>query len=187
MSADRDLSDHPDASPGKATKYARIERERRFLLASVPDDRPVRRVLIEDRYLRGTRLRLRRSTDLGVPDDVIYKLTQKIPAADGSPGLITNTYLSRAEYETLAEIPADTVRKVRASIPPLGVDRFEGPLAGLVLAEAEFDDDAAQAAFDPPPGAVAEVTTDVRFTGGVLARMTSAGLSELLAGFGIRG
>jgi CYTH domain-containing protein len=178
--------DHPDAPAGKATKYARVERERRFLLAGVPAASPVRRTLIEDRYLRGTRLRLRRSTDADNSDDVIYKLTQKIPAPDGRPGLITNTYLSRAEYDTLAAIAADTIRKTRASIPPLGVDRFEGPLGGLVLAEAEFDDDATQVAFEPPLEVIAEVTADPRFTGGALARMTAAGLAELLRGFGIR-
>ena len=48
--------DHPDAPAGKATKYARVERERRFLFAAPPSGTPTRRVLIEDRYLRGTRL-----------------------------------------------------------------------------------------------------------------------------------
>jgi CYTH domain-containing protein len=180
------VTEHPDAPAGKATKYARVERERRFLLRDAPEETPTRRVLIEDRYLRGTRLRLRRSTNLDDPDDVIYKLTQKVPAADGTPGLITNTYLSRAEYETLAAIPADTIRKTRASIPPLGVDRFEGALRGLVLAEAEFDDEVSQAAFEPPLEVAAEVTADPRFTGGALALMTAAGLAELLRGFGIR-
>jgi hypothetical protein len=180
------VTNHPDAPRGKAMKYARVERERRFLLAAVPREPPTRRVLIEDRYLRGTRLRLRRATNLDDPVDVINKLTQKVPAPDGSPGLVTNVYLSRAEYETFISIAADTIRKVRLSIPPLGVDRFEGPLQGLVLAEAEFDDADAEAAFQPPETAIAEVTSDIRFTGGALARMTAAGVTELLAAFGIR-
>ena len=176
---------HPDAPVGKALRYARVERERRFLFAALPAGTSARRVLIEDRYLRGTRLRLRRSTNLDAADDVIYKLTQKVPAADGSPGLITNVYLSRAEYESLSALSADVVRKVRSSVPPLGVDRFEGALNGLILAEVEFDDDASQRAFAQPPGAVAEVTADIRFTGGALARLTGAGLAELLAAFRI--
>ena len=180
------MTQHPDAPPGKATKYARVERERRFLLAAVPDEQPARQILIEDRYLRGTRLRLRRSTSLEDPEDVIYKLTQKLPAVDETPGLITNTYLSRAEYDTLATIPADTIRKTRLSMPPLGVDRFEGALRGLLLAEVEFDDEAEERAFEPSIPTVAEVTDDIRFSGGALARMTAAGLSQLLAGFGMR-
>jgi hypothetical protein len=180
------VTEHPDAPAGKGTKYARVERERRFLLAGVPEDTPTGRVLIEDRYLRGTRLRLRRSTNVDDPEDVVYKLTQKVPALDGSPGLITNVYLSRSEYETLLSIPADTIRKVRRSIPPLAVDRFEGALQGLVLAEAEFEDAADEVAFEAPAMAVAEVTSDIRFTGGTLARMTPAGVAQLLNAFGIR-
>lgn len=180
------MTAHPDAPSGKATKYARIERERRFLLTAVPATQPTRRVLIEDGYLRGTRLRLRRSTNLDDPEDVIYKLTQKVPRADGGPGLITNTYLSRAEYDTLAAIPADTIRKTRSSIPPLGVDQFEGPLWGLILAEAEFDGDEEERSFTPPIVVVAEVTLDVRFTGGALARMTAVDVDRLLDAFAIR-
>ncbi len=47
---------------------------------------------------------------------------------------------------------------------------FEGPLTGLFLAEAEFADDAAMAAFFHPAFAVREVTRDIRYTGGELAR-----------------
>ena len=81
---------HPDAPAGKAGKYARVERERRFLLPVVPSGEPVRRVLIEDRYVRGTRLRIRRMTDLDTAEGAVtYKFTQKIPTDFGGPGLIT--------------------------------------------------------------------------------------------------
>ncbi len=52
----------------------------------------------------------------------------------------------------------------------LSVDRFEGALTGLFLAEAEFADDAAMAAFPHPAFAVREVTDDPRYTGGELVR-----------------
>ncbi len=63
-------------------KYARVERERRFLLAGPPSAPAVtasRR--ITDHYLPGTRLRLRRvgHLDSGACE---FKLTQKVPAAD---------------------------------------------------------------------------------------------------------
>ena len=187
----RDTNDpHPDAPSGKAEKYARRERERRFLLRAVPNGRDVRRVLIEDDYLTGTRLRLRRITGLGPgdkPGDRIYKLTQKIPAPDGSPGLITTFYLSAAEYEALADLPAETLQKVRTSIPPYGVDDFRGPLAGLILAEVEFDSDEESAAFRPAIETVAEVTADERFTGGRLVEADADAIRALLAEFGIRG
>ncbi|MEY9948968.1 hypothetical protein [Kitasatospora sp. GAS1066B] len=168
-------------------KYARVERERRFLLAAPPPPAAVTATRrIADRYLDGTRLRLRMMVE---PDDAapIYKLTQKIPAEHPGPvqGLITNTYLTRAEYEVLAALPAATLDKTRLGVPPLGIDVFDGPLRGLVLAEAEFDSDEAAHAFRPPVAAVAEVTTDPRFTGGRLARAERGELLGWLAEYGI--
>ena len=181
-----DRPNHPDAPSGKEEKYARVERERRFLLAAAPAGTPTRRFLIEDHYLRGTRLRLRRMTDLNAPGArVFYKLTQKIPTAAGTPGLITNLYLSAAEYAALVGVPGDVIRKVRSSFPPLGVDVFEGSLSGLVLAEAEFETAAEEARFRPPAGVIAEVTADSRFTGGSLAKLGINETAQLLTVFGI--
>jgi len=184
--ADAHRANHPDAPTGKARKYALVERERRFLLAESPAGTPTHQVLIEDRYLRGTRLRLRQMTNLEEPGiRLIYKLTQKIPTVSGAPGLITTLYLSDAEYMAMLDIPADTLRKIRSSFPPLGVDVFEGPLHGLVLAEAEFETAADEANFHLPEQAVAEVTADVRFTGGRLVTLTAVETANLLATFGI--
>jgi CYTH domain-containing protein len=168
-------------------KYARVERERRFLLAGPPDPSAVTAVrAVTDRYLDGTRLRLRRSER---PDGTReLKLTQKVPAARPGPvqGLVTNTYLSPAEYELLATLPAAVLAKTRLSVPPLGIDVFAGPLHGLVLAEAEFMTDEQALAFAPPAGCAAEVTDDVRFTGGRLVRTSREDLLRLLAGYGLR-
>ena len=162
---------------------ARVERERRFLLAGPPDPAEVtvtRR--IADRYLTGTRLRLRRSRDQGTGVEQ-YKLTQKIPAGTPGPvqGWITSIWLDRAEYDVLAGLPAAALAKTRLSVPPLGVDVFGGRLQGLLLAEAEFDSDQACTGFVPPAGCVAEVTADPRFTGG---RLVVAEREELLGWLG---
>lgn len=167
-------------------KYARVERERRFLLAGVPSDAPatvIRR--ITDRYLIGTTLRLRHMADQQGGHQ--YKFTQKIPAARRGPtqGLITNTYLSKAEYELLAELPGRMLIKTRYSIPPFGIDVFAPPLHGLVLAEAEFDSDHDMFAFRPPSWVIAEVTEDQRFTGGCLAIASREQLTSWLADYGI--
>jgi CYTH domain-containing protein len=161
-----------------------VERERRFLLARLPvGERATAIRTIVDRYLDGTRLRLRRVTETATSrtqhDRTEYKLTQKVPFGGSGPvqGLITNTYLSRAEYDLLATLPAAVLTKTRHSIPPLGVDVFDSPLHGLILAEAEFAADAEAHAFSPPDYAAAEVTDDPRFTGGRLVR---ASRSELL-------
>lgn len=49
------------------------------------------------------------------------------------------------------------------------VDVFEGALAGLALAEREFESDEALRAAAPPSFAALDVTSDVAFTGGALA------------------
>ncbi|MET7311139.1 hypothetical protein ACWD7C_22415 [Streptomyces sp. NPDC005134] len=169
-------------------KYARIERERRFLLAAPPSASSAVAVrVITDRYLEGTRLRLRRAErpDIGTCE---FKLTQKVPA-DGRgavQGLITNMYLSPDEYRLLASLPAAVLVKTRLSVPPLGIDVFEPPLHGLVLAEAEFAGDEEARAFVPSPECLAEVTDDPRFTGGRLVRASRSEVLDWLAEYGIR-
>jgi CYTH domain-containing protein len=177
----------PD-EPVHRRKYARVERERRFLLATAPPAPAVvatRR--ITDRYLTGTRLRLRRVEDRS-DGTCEFKLTQKVPTDQPGhiQGLITNIYLSPAEYQVLARLPAMTLSKTRMSVPPLGIDIFDPPLDGLILAEAEFTTDEAAHAFSPPAQAVAEVTDDVRFTGGTLVRTSHDDLLAWLAEYGIK-
>lgn len=62
-------------------KYARIERERRFLLDRFPSADVVRIRHITDRYIDGTCLRLREQTDDSGP--AVFKLTQKILTVRG--------------------------------------------------------------------------------------------------------
>jgi CYTH domain-containing protein len=153
------------------SKYARIEIERRFLLADVPDGAEVSAVHeIDDRYIDGTRLRLRRMAQVGGATQL--KLTQKLPEPDAGArqGALTTIYLSEAEHAVLARLPAAGLRKSRLSIAPYGVDVFHGELEGLHLAEAEFTAMQDAAALVPAAFCRAEVTTDRRFTGGELAR-----------------
>lgn len=81
-------------SPGTG-RYAQRELERRFLVTGeVPAGEAQR--LIEDRYLDGTTLRLRRVT---VETECVWKLTQKVRLDAQDPAIvsITNMYLTAAE------------------------------------------------------------------------------------------
>jgi len=173
----------PSLAPGK---YARIERERRFLLVGLPSTgRPASVRKITDHYLTGTRLRLRH---IRGPGGDQYKLTQKIPVAHPGPvqGLITNIYLSKAEHDQLvAALPGQRLTKTRYSIPPLGIDVFDPPLHGLVTGEAEFGTDAEILAFRLPSCIHAEITCDPRFTGGRLATTSREDLASWLTEYGI--
>jgi CYTH domain-containing protein len=153
------------------SKYARVEIERRFLLAGVPREADVLAMNeIDDRYLDGTRVRLRRMAQVGGATQL--KLTQKVPDPDGGArqGTLTTLYLSEAEHAAFARLPAAALRKSRLSIAPYGVDVFHGELEGLYLAEAEFSSLEDAAALVPAAFCRAEVTADRRFTGGELAR-----------------
>lgn len=172
------------APPGKSLRYAKPERERRFLLANQPPGEITKTVHITDRYFLGTRLRLRKMVETtGDFAKTFYKLTQKVPAPDGAPGLLSTIYLNQEEFVLLATLPGSLLRKTRHSIPPFGVDVFESPLDGLFLAEVEFDDDATMNAFSPPSWIVAEVTRDSRFTGGHLVTQRPGDLRALLSSF----
>ena len=178
--------EHPQAPAGKGRKYALAECERRFLLARLPDQPVVRTAVITDRYLTGTRVRLRRMVEtVEGRTTAFFKLTQKIPAMEGAPGLLTTMYLSEAEYGVFAALPAGELRKTRYGMPPLGVDVFEPPLHGLTTAEAEFDSREKAASFTPPPFVVAEVTRDVRFSGGRLVASSREELRRALAEYGL--
>jgi CYTH domain-containing protein len=173
---------NPSAPPDKQQKYARPERERRFLLAGLPPGEVVQTATITDRYFARTRLRLRKTIEVGLEGTrTVYKLTQKIPAPHGGPGLITTIYLDEEEHERFSALPGSILRKNRYSIPPFGLDVF----AGLVLAEVEFESEDEMLAFSPPSWAFAEVTADVRFTGGRLVAMSTRERAALLAERGI--
>lgn len=170
-------------------KYARVERERRFLLSGLPvATASVRTRHIQDRYFLGTTLRLRKTTEFRKSAEAqIYKLTQKIATNIAVPGqrLNTNTYISEMEYELLSQLPGSILSKTRHSIPPMGIDVFDRPLHGLILGEAEFETDEAMNAFVPPSYVVAEVTHDVRFTGGQLVQTTREQLKMWLTEYGL--
>ena len=167
-------------------KYARIEYERRFLLDRFPSNTNVVRIRrITDHYIEGTGLRLREENENGRL--TIFKLTQKRPArARGEQqGLITSIYLTQDEFRVLDQLPARKLSKTRHSVPPFGVDVFEGTLQGLVLAEAEFDSAAAADALSVPSFIVREVTTDNRFTGGRLVHASRQDIQTWLLEYGI--
>ena len=169
------------------TKYARVERERRFLLDGFPTKADVVRIRrITDHYIDGTSLRLRKQTE----DDgrTVFKLTQKIPepGPGAQQGFITNMYIDENEFRVLAQLSARQLTKTRHSVPPFGIDVFEGELEGLVLAEIEFASTLDTDVLTIPSFVVREVSTDNRFTGGRLARSSPQEIRAWLRESGIR-
>jgi CYTH domain-containing protein len=153
-------------------KYARTEFERRWLVdkAARPAFDGVWSTRIEDRYIEGTRIRVRQMSrpDLG---ETKWKLTKKYDCEDASARPIVTAYLTAPEYELLRALPARELVKTRYHISIDGhwwsLDLFE---SGLELVESEAADAAALAALVPPPWAAKEVTHDPRYQGGSLAK-----------------
>lgn len=163
-------------------KYAHIERERRFLVdpSKLPDLAASSSILIEDAYIDGTHMRLRRMTASN-DGRVVLKLTKKYETTDPLARPIVTTYLDGTEFALLAGLPAHPVVKRRYACGAFSVDRFEGDLAGLWLAEIEMPDDAALIAATPPSWASREVSDDRGFDGGSLVRLNPNDLRARLA------
>lgn len=149
-------------------KYAVVERERRFLLASLPDG-VVSTKLIVDRYVTGTRMRLREVHE--EDGTVVRKLGHKVRLGDGPAEVAcTNFYLDDQEWAVLDALPARILRKRRHMLHRDGlmvtVDEHED---GTLV--AEIDDRVQPSQFVPEwLDAVEDVTKDERWTGSRLAR-----------------
>ncbi len=173
-----------DRTPGQG-RYVQIEREQRWVLRELPDGL-VAPVSITDRYLTGTRLRLRMMQSDS--HDPVYKLGQKVRPDKSSPAVVklTTMYLDEDEYARLRRLPGHELRKTRrrmsgaarSDLRGLAVDEFHDHLIGLVLAELDLGAD--RPAMDHLGLAAIEVTTDDRFSGGALAAATAAQVQELL-------
>lgn len=154
-------------------KYARVERERRFLVSKLPPElegAPFKR--LRDCFVRGTHLRLRQ-VESPEGEVVVVKLGQKIvdPEAPLDPRRrqMTTIYLPAGEA---AALPLDGLRAVkrRYHLSEQGwtfcVDVWEAPsaVAGLILAEVECPSDAELDAVALPAWAEREVTEDSSYS-----------------------
>lgn len=149
-------------------KYAVVERERRFLLATMPDGVSDTRLVV-DRYLTGTRLRLREVHEQD--GTVVRKLGQKVRLHDDpSEVACTNLYLDEKEWGLLSSLPGRVLTKRRHLVRRDGllvaIDEHED---GTLVAEVDGGD-------EPVPTVPAwldmldEVTFDEGWTGAGLAR-----------------
>ena len=161
------------------SKYARIERERRYLLRDLPEGmtRADPHLQITDNYITGSRLRLRKVRDPRTNKWTV-KFTQKYAPDpnDLSRTIITNIYLNALEAEVLSVFGTNEIRKNRYPLEfdgrKFAIEMFLGDLFGLVLAEVSFETDEELDNFPKPPFALADVTNEPLFSGGRLCELT---------------
>lgn len=149
-------------------KYAVVERERRYLLARIPEGVTATKE-IHDRYVTGSRLRLREVRE--ADGTVMRKLGHKVRLGAGPAEVAcTNFYLDDDEWALLVALPARQLHKRRHMVSR----------GGLLVAVDEHDDGTLVAEIDdgdqPSQGVpdwldvVADVSGDEAWTGGRLAR-----------------
>lgn len=171
------------------TKYTRVEYERRFLVSPHADWKsavePYSKTF-EDKYLHGTRLRLRRLTDSDTGRRLL-KLNKKSESPSLYFRTVSRILLSPEEYELLSGLEGDPLKKVRYYHRHLGrvfsIDVFEGELEGLILCETEAESLEDLMSVQPPAYIRHEVTEDPFFTGGNLCRVKRSELLGKLSTF----
>ena len=157
----------------RTLKYALPEFERRFLV-EVPPEPLSSGVFIEDLYLEGTRMRLRRMT----PEDggpTVLKLGKKYGRVATATEPIVNIYLSPEEFDLFEKLPGYRLAKTRHRHEGFAVDVFRD--LPLILAEVEASSFEDLMAVPVPNWAIREVTGEAGFEGANLARF---GLQEIL-------
>jgi CYTH domain-containing protein len=149
--------------------YAKPEIERRWLVPTAVEfgGAAQREREIEDRYVEGTRLRLRKVTESGCAP--VYKLGKKYESKTTGSHHVVSTYLNEAEYNVLASLPARIAKKQRLTVCGGALDVYERPNPGLRIFEVEFANPDAAAVYVPPPGVGPKVTNEPKFTGHALA------------------
>lgn len=155
-------------------KYGKFEFERSFLLANscLDDLEVVRSKVILDKYITGTRLRLRKVMEGGVQK---FKLTKKEELEPKKVGVlkINTLYLTREEFELQAALAGVEIEKcrhiVRANNYDIGIDEISVGGNIIYLAEVEFATEEEMRGFVFPLSYQMEVTGMLEYNGNELA------------------
>ena len=134
-----------------------VEIERKFLVDELPGDLDWH----DERALRQGYVALDGDTEVRVrDDDGSWRLTIKHGGGRRGEALWELTEGRRVEKRR---------RRMAYGSAMLEIDEYEGDLRGLLVAEVEFDDEAASDAFTPPDWFGSEVTEDGRYKNRALA------------------
>ena len=149
-------------------KYALLEIERRWLVSEIPVGEDAPPVLITDKYIHGTRLRLRR---VDTPEGAtIFKFCKKYGTGRGAAEPITNLYLNSDEHALLDQLPGIEVTKRRFRLAAGAIDVYDRADDALCIFEIEFENLTAARAFVPPGFTGREITEDDTLSGLALAQ-----------------
>ncbi len=159
-----------EAESDNSSTTPTIERERKFLVDTVPGDLDLSdRVEIRQGYLIADD-----SASVRVRDAAAKGCTLTVKAGQGAERTELEFAIGREHFDaawphTEGRRVMKTRHRIRYGAHCIELDVFADGLDGLVFAEVEFDSAGALAAFEPPPWFGQEVTDDGRYTNASLA------------------
>jgi hypothetical protein len=158
-------------------KYSILEIERKWLVQAAflgsLEGKPYRE--IEDLYITGARLRLRKIS--AADGTAEYKFGKKYGRSSHLSEPITNLYLSESEFSLLRALNGNTVLKHRYQIAGGSLDLYLQP-AGVAVFEREFASEEEALAYTPPQFVETEVTNDPSLSGAELASRAGRSLVD---------
>ena len=128
-------------------------------------DLPVRR--IEDRYLQGTALRLRKVVEPS--GAATYKLGKKYGKLTRLSEPVVSIYLGEDEHNVLARLPGTVASKARYALLGGSLDVYRSPRAGFAVFEVELTTEDEANAYAPPGFTREEITGKESYSGFALA------------------
>ncbi|MFH1316816.1 MAG: CYTH domain-containing protein [Candidatus Woesearchaeota archaeon] len=171
-------------------KVKMIEHELTYLAKSLPDNlKDCKSKEIIDIYIPKQSdhptLRIRKNGDK-------YEMTKKEPVegGDASHQEEQTIILTESEFNTLSKLDGKKIHKIRYLYNHDGMtaefDVFQGPLAGLVVIDFEFDKVEDKKSFQMPDFCLAEVTHELWVAGGMICGKSYEDVEQELLRFGYK-
>lgn len=167
-------------------KTAQSEFHRLFLIEKLPEPLgPASRHLqILDKYIEGTRIRLRQMRD-PYSNERTQMLQKRIEPSTGAETRSAEVHLDDHEYSLFDHFSGQEIRKNRYfhefDLVAYAFDMYLGQLKGLKLARAEFETGDEGRDFTPPDFSVIEVTNELFFSGEHLANKVFSEVASEIA------
>lgn len=152
-------------------KYSAAEIERRWFvdLSQVGSLTALPRREIEDLYIAGTHMRLRKVSAEG--EAVIFKLGKKYGKGNNFSEQVVSVYLTEVEFNVMATMPGTVVKKSRYTISGGALDVYQNPISGFAIFEAEFQSESDAMNYTPPNFTSKEITHSVKYSGFALSQV----------------
>jgi CYTH domain-containing protein len=151
-------------------KYTAEEIERRWLVELLEigslADVSVRQ--IEDRYLQGTALRLRKIVEPS--GAATYKLGKKYGKSTRLSEPVVSIYLGELEHDVFSKLPGAVASKARYALLGGSLDVYRSPRPGFAVFEVEFATEEEASAYVPPGFTREEITGNESYSGFALSR-----------------